>query len=170
MVLAEANVARGTLYLHFEDFSDLMETVLLEMFSTSVEENINSFRRLVEASSTKHAFLTGVNGLLKESQGPDRRGFRFGRLRLLAYSEQNPRFARLLSKEQARLNRAFEEIFVRMREKGWLSKTLELASVVIFVQAFTLGQIVDDVAEEKMSLEGWNHLIGKVVEKVLLDH
>jgi hypothetical protein len=41
---------------------------------------------------------------------------------------------------------------------------------VIFIQAYTLGQIIDDVAGEKMSSEGWNLLIGQIIEKVLIAH
>lgn len=168
MVLAEADVARGTLYLHFEDFSELLEIVLLEMFSSSVEENIKSFGVLVQKSSSKRAFLKGVHKLLSESQGPDRRRFRFGRLRLIAYSEQNPRFADLLADEQSRLNKKFEDIFASMRKKGWLNKSLDLESVTVFIQAFTLGQVVDDVARKKMSPAAWNRLISQIVEKVVI--
>jgi hypothetical protein len=49
-------------------------------------------------------------------------------------------------------------------------KSLDLKSVVIFVQAYTLGQVIDDVAGEKMSSEGWNQLINQIVETVLISH
>ncbi len=170
MVLTEANVARGTLYLHFEDFSSLLETVLLEAFSESVEENIDSLRDLVDSASTKKALIKGIEKLTRASQGSGRRDFRFSRLRLIAYAEKNHRFAKLLAEEQTRLNRKFEDVFLTLKKKGWLNKSLDPKSVVIFVQAYTLGQIIDDVAKEKMSSEGWNQLIGQVIETVLIDH
>jgi AcrR family transcriptional regulator len=77
MVLTEANVARGTLYLHFEDFSSLLEKVLLEAFSESVEENIDYLRDLVDSASTKKALVKGIEKLTKTSQGSGRRDFRF---------------------------------------------------------------------------------------------
>jgi AcrR family transcriptional regulator len=170
MVLAEANVARGTLYLHFEDFSSLVEVVLLEAFSESVEESIHLPQNLVDGATTKKAFIKAAEKLTESSQGPGRRAFRFSRLRLIAYAEKNQRFAKLLAEEQTRLNKKFEEIFVLLKKKGWLNKGLDIKAVVIFVQAYTLGQIIDDVAGEKMSSEGWNHLIGQIIEKVLIAH
>ena len=98
------------------------------------------------------------------------KAFRFSRLRLIAYAEKNQRFAKLLAEEQTRLNKKFEEIFVLLKKKGWLNKGLDIKAVVIFIQAYTLGQIIDDVAGEKMSSEGWNHLIGQIIEKVLIAH
>jgi hypothetical protein len=89
---------------------------------------------------------------------------------LIAYAEKNQRFAKLLAEEQTRLNMKFEEAFLALKKKGWLNKSLDLKSVVIFVQAYTLGQIIDDVAGEKMSSDAWNYLISQVVEKVLIDH
>lgn len=170
MVLAEADVARGTLYLHFEDFSSLLEMVLLEAFSESVEENIDSLRDLVDSATTKKALIKSIEKLTKASQGPSRRDFRFSRLRLIAYAEKNHRFAKLLAEEQTRLNKKFEDVFVTLKKKGWLNKSLDLKSVVIFVQAYTLGQIIDDVAGEKMSSEGWNQLIDQIIETVLISH
>jgi len=170
MVLSEANVARGTLYLHFEDFSSLLEMVLLEAFSESVEENIDSLRDLIDNASTKKALIRGVEKLTKASQGPSRRDFRFSRVRLIAYAEKNQRFAKLLAEEQTRLNKKFEDIFQALKKKGWLNKSLDLKSVVIFVQAYTLGQIIDDVAGEKMPPDAWNYLISQVVEKILINH
>lgn len=67
MVLAEADVARGTLYLHFEDFSSLLEMVLLEAFSESVEENIDSLRDLVDSATTKKALIKSIEKLTKAS-------------------------------------------------------------------------------------------------------
>lgn len=86
----------------------------------------------------------------------------------MAYSEQNPRFADLLADEQSRLNKKFEDIFASMRKKGWLNKSLDLESVTVFIQAFTLGQVVDDVARKKMSPAAWNRLISQIVEKVII--
>ena len=170
MVLSEAKVSRGTLYLHFEDFSSLLEMVLLEAFSESVEENIDSLRDLIDNASTKKALIRGVEKLTKASQGPSRRDFRFSRVRLIAYAEKNQRFAKLLAEEQTRLNKKFEDIFQALKKKGWLNKSLDLKSVVIFVQAYTLGQIIDDVAGEKMPPDAWNYLISQVVEKILINH
>jgi AcrR family transcriptional regulator len=170
MVLSEASVARGTLYLHFDDFSDLMETVLLSAFSKSVEQNINASQTLVDKSRSKKSLIEGIEKLTKSSQGPERRDFRFARLRLIAYSEKNPRFAKALAEEQTRLNEKFDVAFKALQRKGWLNKSLDVQSVAIFVQAYTLGRIIDDVADKKISPESWNKLIGLILSKVIIDN
>lgn len=168
MVLKEANVARGTLYLHFDDFSSLMEMVLLSAFSNSVEQNINALRVIIHDAQTKEALITALETLTENSQGPGRKEFRFARLRLIAYTERNPRFAAALAEEQRRLNAKFEELFELIKRKGWLNTSLDIHSVTVFVQAYTLGKVIDDVAQDGMSPDAWNTLIGQVISRVIL--
>lgn len=49
------------------------------------------------------------------------------------------------------------------KKKGWVKKSIKPRPAAVLIQAYTLGKIVDDVAETKMPDEDWNALIDEVV-------
>lgn len=163
MLLTEANVARGTLYHHFESASALINTTLLEAFSKHVDTNITALRELVEQSRNLGEFAEGLRQVTKVSQGAERRDTRFARARLIAYSENSPKLRKMLSREQERLTTAIEGIVVTGQKKGWVKRTLNPRAAAVLIQAYTLGKIVDDVGESRMSESDWNSLIDEVV-------
>ncbi len=163
MLLTEANVARGTLYHHFESASALVDTTLLEAFSKHVDTNVVALRELVEQSRNIVEFADGLRQVTKVSQGAERRGTRFARARLIAYSENNPTLGKTLSREQERLTTAIEGIVVTGQKKGWVKRTINPRAAAVLIQAYTLGKIVDDVGESRMSESDWNSLIDEVV-------
>ena len=163
MLLKEANVARGTLYHHFESASALVEKTLLESFSVHVDANITALRQLVDHSKTREEFAEGLRVVTRVSQSSDRQSTRFARTRLIAYSEISLALRKTLAKEQERLTVAIEEIVTAAKKKGWVKKSIKPRPAAVLIQAYTLGKIVDDVAETKMPDEDWNALIDEVV-------
>lgn len=163
MLLKEANVARGTLYHHFESASALVERTLLDSFSTHVDANILALRELVDKSKNQNEFATGLRLVTRVSQSADRRSTRFARTRLISYSEISPALRKTLAREQERLTVALEDIVTAGQAKGWVKPTIKPHAAAVLIQAYTLGKIVDDVAETKMPEEDWNALIDEVV-------
>ncbi len=163
MLLKEANVARGTLYHHFDSASALVEKTLLESFSAHVDLNITALRQLVDHSKNREEFAAGLRLVTRASQSSDRRATRFARTRLIAYSEISPALHKALAKEQERLTVAIEDIVTAAKKKGWVKKSIKPRPAAVMIQAYTLGKIVDDVAETKMPDEDWNALIDEVV-------
>jgi AcrR family transcriptional regulator len=168
MILKAANVARNTLYLHFEDLSNLLETVLLKMFSQSVEANIRAARQLVENTTSKTDFLTNLSLLIAKTQGPQNRAARFARCRLVAYSESNPRLAKLFAAEQERLNLEFQKVFEILEHRGWLCDRVDPRAAGVLVQALTLGKVIDDVSDQSMPESQWNDMFVSIVMKTLI--
>jgi AcrR family transcriptional regulator len=163
MLLAEADVARGTLYHHFESASALVETTLLEAFSRHVDANITALRALVDHSKDLAEFAEGLRQVTKVSQGAARKDTRFARTRLIAYSESSPTLRKTLSREQERLTTAIAGIVVTGQKKGWVKRSIKPRAAAVLIQAYTLGKIVDDVAEAQMAESDWNALIDEVV-------
>lgn len=163
MLLTEADVARGTLYHHFKSASALVDTTLLEAFSKHVDTNIVALRELVDQSRNIVEFAEGLRKVTKVSQGAERRSTRFARARLIAYSENSPTLKKTLSREQERLTTAIEGIVSTGQKKGWVKRSINPRAAAVLIQAYTLGKIVDDVAESQMSELDWNSLIDEIV-------
>jgi len=163
MLLAEADVARGTLYHHFKSASALVESALLEAFSKHVDANITALRALAEHSQDQAEFAEGLRQVTKISQSAARKDTRFARTRLIAYSETSASLRKMLAREQERLTTAIEAIVVTSQKKGWVKRSIKPRAAAVLIQAYTLGKIVDDVAETRMPEADWNALIDEVV-------
>ena len=162
MLLAEADVARGTLYHHFRSASGLIEATLLVAFSKHVDDNITARRVLVDRSKDLAEFAEGLRQVTKVSQAAARRETRFARTRLIAYTEVSPALRKILGREQERLTTAIESIVVTGQKKGWVKRSIKPRAAAVLIQAYTLGKIVDDVAESQMPESDWNALIDEV--------
>ena len=168
MLLTEANVARGTLYHHFTSVSALVESTMLEAFSKHVDANIVALRTLVDQSANKTVFADGLRQVTKVSQSAARIETRFARARLIVYSERRTALRIMLAREQERLTKSIEDIVVTSQKKGWVKRSVKPRAVAVLIQAYTLGKIVDDVAETRMPEADWNTLIDEVVIRGML--
>jgi hypothetical protein len=42
-------------------------------------------------------------------------------------------------------------------------------ATAVFIQAYTLGRVVDDISTEKVDPQKWNDLIGKIIVNHMFD-
>lgn len=168
MVLREAKVARNTLYLHFEDHANLLETVLLAMFLEGVQQHATMLKAAIDESKSKAEFIRRITELIQVSQSRDRWDFRLARCRLITHCSESPRFAKLLAADQTEINEMFTELFVELRRKGWMKGNVQPATAAVLIQALTMGRIIDDVAAKKLREEDWNGVYLQIIRKVIL--
>jgi uncharacterized Ntn-hydrolase superfamily protein len=74
----------------------------------------------------------------------------------------NARFRELLSVEQERLTVTLMDAIHMAQEKGWVRSDVDARAIAVFLQAYTLGRTVDDVAVNHLDPDAWTSLI-KVV-------
>jgi AcrR family transcriptional regulator len=168
MMLEEAGVARNTLYLHFEDHTALLEVALLEVFVGGVKDHLKLLTDSSKKSRTKAEFLKRVIEVISITQDRQRRDFRIARCRLIAHSDRNPRFSSLLKAEQSSINKSYTAFFVDLQRKGWMGNNISPDTAAVLIQALTLGRVIDDVSEEKISQTAWNNAFMKITKEVIL--
>jgi len=166
MVLKESGVVRGSLYHHFEDFGDLIETALAEQFAASVDSSAAIIAEHLRTAGDRDAFFTGFRAILDDSQSEVRRRFRFRRARLLALAEHRPRLMKRIAAEQARLTAAFTDMFVLCQERGWFNTDFDPKAAAAFIQAYTFGKLIDEVSADPSDPEAWGDLVLKIFLKV----
>lgn len=159
MVLKKSGVSKGSLYHHFDDLSHLLETALIRSFSASVDENVSYMRNLLLNARSASDYHQAILDFNDYAQSADRRNSRLSRVRLLGNALSNPRLAARLAIEQSRLTQAYAELFHAAQARGWLRPDFDAHAAAVFVQAFTIGRIVDDISEKSMDLEAWKELL-----------
>lgn len=161
-VLAASGVARGSLYHHFGDFPALIEATLVRRFIAGVDYS-NAIISDITATSTSAAqFFDRMYEMSADTQDPNRAHRRAERARELGMAHSNERFRALLSVEQERLTNTLVDAVNVAKDKGWIRHDLNSRAIAVFLQAYTLGRAVDDVAITKVDPEAWNKLIRAV--------
>lgn len=168
-VLLLSGISKGSLYHHFNDFSDLIEEALVRRFSDLVDRSIHVITQLINTAKTKEEFIAGLKKVTRQTQDPTRFANRFERARALGMAGSNDRFRAALAMEQDRITSALEDLFRESQNRGWLSTDFDPRASAVLIQAYTLGQVINDVATIKYDNDAWIDLIDRVLEKVFVD-
>jgi AcrR family transcriptional regulator len=168
-VLRESNISKGSLYHHFENFEELTEAALISRFAASVDRSIELVAAAVNEAMNADEFVKAIIHVTTVTQGQDRAKFRLERARVIGLSVNSPALLRLLEVEQDRLTAAMADIVREGQEKGWVNKTFDAKTIAVFMQAYTLGRVIDDVASAKQHVESkdWNDVVNASVKSLL---
>lgn len=168
-VLKETGISRGSLYHHYEDFTDLLEDALLYRFAAGVEASTGAIENIVATSANQEEFLSMLEGVTRATQSRERAEVRFDRARMLAMAQNNLRFRAKLATVQDRLTDALTDCFTQAQARGWLNQDFQPRTGAIFIQAYTLGKLVDDISNSPMDDADWDNLITLIAERALAE-
>ncbi len=167
MVLERAGASKSSMYHFFEDFSDLLEETYVVRFGETVRTSILVIEKIIAKSNTKEEFFVALDRLTEATQDRKLAPIRFSRARELARSERHEKFQKSLGALQQKLTDSLTLAFEAAQEKGFLNKNFEARTGAVFIQAYTLGRIVDDVTTTHMNDDDWEKLIGRIAREVL---
>jgi len=168
-VLRESNISKGSLYHHFENFDDLTSAALISRFAAGVDISIQLVADAVNAAKNADEFVANIIEVTTVTQGSKRAKFRLERARVIGLSVNSPNLLKDLEVEQDRLTTALADIVREGQEKGWVNKTFDAKTIAVFMQAYTLGRIVDDVAstDQRIDQQDWNNVVNAALKALL---
>ncbi len=167
MILERAGASKSSMYHFFEDFGDLLDETYVVRFGENVRVSIVVIEKIIARSTTKEEFFAALDRLTASTQDRALASLRFSRARELARSERNEKFQKSLGKLQQQLTDSLTNAFQTAQDKGFLNKDFEARTGAVFIQAYTLGRIVDDITETHMNDADWQKLIGRIAREVL---
>lgn len=165
-VLASSGVSRSSLYHHFGDHQGLIEATLLRRFAVNVDIDARAMSQVVDEANDKADYWMRLRKLSAATQTPQRSTIRAERARILALASSNARFGKALSVEQDRLTDAMSAAISRAQEKGWVTQEHNARAIAVFLQAYSLGRAVDDIANNHVDNAEWVSLIEKVISQL----
>lgn len=166
MILDHSGISRGSLYHHFLDVSDLLEQALVRRFSRRVDAGIDAFNAMFDSCATPDDLYAQLCIMTEETQSQENRQHRFVRARMIGFAEGNDRLTQRLGTEQQRMTDAIARIFAKAQEKGWMNMAFDPTTAALFVQAYTLGRVIDDISLDHVDQASWNDLIKRVIKLV----
>lgn len=168
LILQTSGISKGSLYHHFEDFDELLETAMLVRYTDWVDSSIEIIMQILARSKTPKDIYDNLVELTRFTQDPKRRDERIYRAEILGLAASSPRLAEKLAREQQRLTDALTDIIRDTQESGYFRSELDPHAVAVLIQAYTLGKVVDDYSSNTVDPERWNELINLVARRVFI--
>lgn len=167
-VLALADISTGSLYHHFADFGQLIETAVLRRFSRFVDSNVAAMKQILVQATTTQECIAFLRAVTRASNSVDRAPDRMARAQAMDLASRRPRFFELLAAEQQRLTDAITDLVRGAQERGWFRAELDPVSVSVMVQAYSFGRIVDDIAQDHVNPDAWCELVDELIERLFI--
>lgn len=158
-VLEISGVSKGSMYHHFEDLQELVETAQLIRYSKWIDASIQFMTTYVLAANSRESFIESLRKLTELTQAADRKGARAERALALAACFENPRMAKAMGLETQRHTDALADIIHEVQNRGLVREDVDSKAVALFIQSYTLGKMVNDYNPTPVSDEVWINLI-----------
>jgi hypothetical protein len=104
----------------------------------------------------------------RETHSPERASRRMRRLVIFANTESSPRLRKAPGAEQQRLTAALANVISEAQTRGWIEPSIDPEATAGFIQAYTLGRVVDDINPTPAHADAWYDLIDRVTTHALL--
>jgi len=166
-VLLLSGISKGSLYHHFDDFSDLLEVTYLRRFTAYVDFSTAAISDALVNSRTREELLDTLKDITRRTNSPDLLPIRLERIRTIGLAGGNQRFKARLAVEQQRLTDAISDLVREGQSKGWLKASFDPQAVAVFIQAYTFGRVLDEISERPVDIEKWLFLIDSVADTAL---
>ena len=165
MVLEKSGISKGSLYHHFEDFPSLLEAALVYRFHRVVDSSIALIANTVATATTREEFFADMEKVTAITHSREMTAIRFERARALGHAGTSERFREALGVEQQRLTLAFADLVREAQNQGWVTSDIDPMAAAVFIQAYTIGKLIDEVTEEPVDEQEWLKLIHRMVER-----
>jgi len=168
-ILSESCISKGSLYHHFVDLPDLIETTLIYRYSKWIDLSIQRMSSLLSSAKSAKALKEALFQITFATQKDSLKNMRIERARIFAEAQQNSRLSEKLIAETERMTTSIEDLVREVIDRKLFKPGLNARAVAVFIQAYTLGLIVNDFTTNKVTFEDWTTLINQIIGELFIN-
>lgn len=167
-VLAPSGTSVGSLYHHFKDLADLIDQAMITRYTADIDISIAALAEVVRTATDRQSLLEGFRQSTARTQSPERGSHRFHRAQTMTRAVVNERFRQALASEQKRLTDTMAEMWRELQDRGFFDPDLDPRVGSVFIQAYSMGLIVNDVSSEPIDPDAYVAFISRMLERTFL--
>jgi AcrR family transcriptional regulator len=166
-LLDMSKISKGSLYHHFEDFNDVIIAAQVERFAQYVEEDIAGITQVLLVATSREDLLNRLDTVSLIAHSEDRAKRRGDRMEILSSARHSEKMKLALGPVQARLTAAFADLIREMQSRLWVTTEISPEAVAVFIQAYSLGLVVNDASSERIDMAAWHQLMSRVLRTLI---
>ena len=164
-VLKDSGISTGSLYQHFVDFPDLINQAMVARYADEVAKNIETLSLYVGAARDAKTLFDGIRTMTTATVGPDYDRQRYVRAQTMTRASTNEQFRAALLPHQERLTNALADIVRNLQSRNLFHSDLNPVAVSIFIQAYSLGLMINDVSGHPTDHASTVDIVVRVLER-----
>lgn len=168
MLLELSGISKGSLYHHFADFPDFVESVQVEIYAESVKTDIDNARVAFERATSKVDFRRFIMAVVGSVFLPDRPDLRLLRASMVGATRGREEYRARLGAEQQRLRELLAEVIEQGQARGWVRPDVHPDTGSAFMLAYSFGLVVDEVTGRPVDPQAWQDLVMAFMDRVML--
>ena len=118
-------------------------------------------------TTSRDDLLERLEQVARAAHGPERAKRRLDRAAIISSSQFSETGRVELAATQQLLTNAISDLVRELQERKLIDTAVDPKAFATFVQAYSLGLVLDDVAETPVNQEAWLALIGRMLRGLI---
>jgi AcrR family transcriptional regulator len=142
-VLQESCLSKGSMYHHFQDFDDLIEAALVQIFAEDSVRTLKSSLAFLLNETNVDLARERIRKMVDEQEFALTQSLSQNHLAVTYFASIRPRMQKRLAEFQELQTQLWMDIFNICKRNSWTKCDLDSRAVSIVIQSMLLGPLVD---------------------------
>jgi AcrR family transcriptional regulator len=167
-VLDQANASYAELYAEFGGIDGLVDAAQLAQVASRSRATLDLVEDALRDASSYEEFLQKISWITESIRNPAFQENRIIRTLVIGNTMHSPELRDALAEIQHELSNRFAAMISNGERKGLFRCVSSPRTIGVFIQAFTDGQILDEIDRVQTPTDEWVAVVDHVVRNLLL--